>query len=93
MAKVKDGRAYNKPPKEHQFRKGVSGNPRGRPRGLISTAVLFAKVMREHHTIPDNTGRERRVPAEELVYRRLFRAAVSGDVQAAKVLIDLLRSG
>jgi Family of unknown function (DUF5681) len=39
-------RRYRNPPIEHRFRKGVSGDPRGRPRkshALVSTARLPAQ--------------------------------------------------
>jgi Family of unknown function (DUF5681) len=56
-------RRYRNPPSEHRFRKGVSGNPRGRPRKtrpLVGTkiavrpgnrkALLLASVF-SHHLI------------------------------------------
>ncbi len=38
---------YCKPPKQHQFKKGESGNPRGRPRGSINHKTTVLRSFEE----------------------------------------------
>ena len=54
------------------FPPGVSGNPKGRPKGSGPSAKLRAAIAKE---VPD-------------VIARLVELAKGGDVQAAKVLLD-----
>jgi hypothetical protein len=55
---------HGKPPKSTQFKKGQSGNPKGRPKGSKNFATVYHKVGREFVTVKEN-GRTRRLTKQE----------------------------
>lgn len=84
---------YGKPPKHSQFKKGVCPNPRGRPRRRgPSIGDVVRDVLSETTNIPckDRVQRGSRL---ELVIRRHFVAALSGDVGSAAMLLRLRENG
>lgn len=59
MSQPPDGEyevGYCKPPKGTQFKKGVSGNPKGRPKRPKDIMATFEKVLSEKITVRDSTG-------------------------------------
>ena len=66
---------YGKPPKAHQFRKGRTGNPRGKRRGEENLISVFKRHVLRLVTIRDG-DRIIRLPLGELVIRQNLSAAI-----------------
>jgi len=62
------------------FKKGQSGNPKGRPKKLPQLDVLMAEVLGEEN----KDG----LTAAEAILKALRAKAAKGDVRAAEVLLD-----
>lgn len=74
---------YKNPPQEHQFKRGKSGNPRGRPKGSQSRNKITERVLLERHNVDvDGSGRLREVTSLELVVLRLRQNALDGNTLA-----------
>ena len=80
---------YGRPPVESRFQPGRSGNPRGRPKGRKSIARALADSLGGSVTIQEG-GRQRKMPMQELIIRRLVNDAARGDVRALKLLLALM---
>ncbi|HPE32329.1 MAG TPA: DUF5681 domain-containing protein [Parvularculaceae bacterium] len=77
---------YGKPPKRTQFRKGQSGNPRGRKRRTRADASLLSKVLDETITITEN-GLPRKIKKREAALLSLIAKALRGDMRAMDILL------
>ena len=67
------------PPEHSKFKKGQSGNPKGRPRKLPQLDTLLDSVLGE-----EKDG----ITAAEAILKALRLKAAKGDVRAAEVLLD-----
>jgi hypothetical protein len=79
---------YRKPPVHTRFRKGQSGNPRGRP--TKNLPALLAAALNEKVTVTEN-GKRRQVTKREAVIAQLVNKSASAELRATKMLIDMLR--
>ncbi len=79
---------YGKPPKRTRFKKGQSGNPKGRPKGSLNSAAVFDRAARERIVINEN-GQRKIVTKQEAVYKQLVNKAVSGDLGALRLFLML----
>ena len=80
---------YGRPPKKHRFKKGQSGNPRGRPKGSENEATILLRLFGRKVALQDN-GKPTKVSAMEGVHLRNLSNALKGDIPAAKFLLDRL---
>lgn len=68
-----------RPPKEHQFKKGIAPNPNGRPKKIPALEELFLKVM---------TEKKDGLEAAEAVILQLRNKAIRGDMKAIEYLLN-----
>jgi len=81
---------YGKPPKHRQFRKGRSGNPKGRPKGKKSVWTVLDTVLREKVTVREG-GQRKRITKIEASLKSLLDQAMKGNVPAIHKLLELIR--
>jgi hypothetical protein len=79
---------YRKPPVHTRFKKGQSGNPRGRP--AKNLPALSAAALNEKVTVTEN-GKRRQVTKREAVIAQLVNKSASAELRATKMLIDMMR--
>jgi hypothetical protein len=82
---------YGRPPKESQFIKGQSGNPKGRPKGSKSVASMFNQITRELINVTEN-GRTKTVTRLEAVLHRMTNEALSGNPRVMREFVQLSRA-
>jgi Family of unknown function (DUF5681) len=77
-----------KPPLHSRFKKGQSGNPRGRqPKDL--PALLIA-ALNQPVTVTEN-GRRRQITKREAVIAQLVDKSATADLRATKMLLDIMK--
>ena len=81
---------YGKPPRNTQFKKGQSGNPRGRPSGSKNLATLVSVALNEPVIVVENGGR-RKITKREAIIKQLVNRSTKADWRAIKILLDIVR--
>ena len=79
---------YKKPPKHTRFKRGQSGNPRGRPKGSRNLKTELAEELQEQIRIKEG-GAPRRVTKQRAMLKSLAAKAVQGDARSATLLTNL----
>ena len=67
---------YGKPPRDACFKKGQSGNPKGRPPGSKNLATLLSDALNNPVMVTEN-GRRRKITKREAVIAQLVRSQTS----------------
>ncbi len=80
---------YKKPPKRTRFKRGRSGNPKGRPKGAKNLRTELAEELQERVLIREG-GKPRRVSKQRAMLKRLAEKALQGDTRAASLIVNMV---
>lgn len=80
---------YGKPPRHSQFKKGASGNKKGRPKGSKNFASLFESELAKQITITEN-GQRKRISKREGIVKQIINKAVAGEAKAVQVVMEMV---
>jgi len=80
---------YGKPPAEHRFKKGQSGNPNGRKQHLKNASTILNEELNLVITVREG-GKDRRLTKRAALIKALVNDAIGNRPNARKQLIDLL---
>lgn len=80
---------FAKPPKEHRFKPGNSGNRKGRPPGTVKLATIMSKIVQEPRAVSIG-GRKTSMSTLEVMIRKNAEKAIGGDTKAFNTFVDLL---
>lgn len=79
---------FRKPPKQHRFQPGVSGNAKGRPKGSRNLSTHVKRVLDKKIPVVDR-GERKVMSAVEAILHRYLERAINGDVKAGSFLFTL----
>lgn len=74
---------------KHEFNKGESGNPAGRPKGSKNRSTIARRWLEVNQSLKNPiTGENETMSQEDLMTLALIKKAREGDVNAYKALMD-----
>lgn len=81
---------YRRPPVTRQFKKGSSGNPKGRPKGSRNFVTLLQSELGQKIVVSEN-GKKKSMTRLEALVKRLVAGALQGDPKQLLSLVEILR--
>jgi hypothetical protein len=84
---------YGKPPARTQFRKGQSGNPGGRPRGVTTGRANSLALKEAYRLIAVREGEKvLTLPAIQAVLRQQVAVAAKGNPRAQRAVVETVQA-
>jgi hypothetical protein len=80
---------YKRPPQHSQFKRGQSGNPKGRPKGTLNLETDLREELSERIAIREGE-RSLKVSKQRALLKSLVSKALKGDARAASLLLQLI---
>src|SRR5258708_4041552 len=82
---------YRRPPSQYRFKRGVSGNPRGRPKGSKSLNQQLEAVFNAPISVQEGV-RKSSVPRIVVVLRKQIDQALKGDTRAQHLVLQFAKA-
>ncbi|SHK17734.1 hypothetical protein SAMN05444000_1212 [Shimia gijangensis] len=79
---------YGKPPKKTRFKKGQSGNAKGRPKGSRNFGTIVDEALNGKVTVNEN-GKASKIASSQALVLRLLEKALRGEDRALTQMIGL----
>jgi Family of unknown function (DUF5681) len=80
---------YKKPPEDSRFKRGESGNPNGRPKGIKNLKTDLVEELQEK--IPVREGdRSVEISKQRLIVKTLVTKTLRGDARITNTLVNLI---
>lgn len=80
---------YGRPPRHARFRKGKSGNPKGRPKRAKNLPALLWELLYKRINVREG-GRVQRISTWEAIFKQLIAKTIQGDPRARRDLLNCL---
>ncbi len=81
---------YGRPPRRTQFKKGQSGNPRGRAKDSKNLPTLLMKTLQELVTVTEN-GQRKKITKLQAMTKQLVNKATAGEPKATQLLLNMIQ--
>lgn len=82
---------YKKPPKKYQFKPGISGNPKGRPKLVQDFVTDFQDELEEMITLKEG-GNIKTMTKQRALIKRLITNALNGNSSSIKLVTSIMSS-
>lgn len=80
---------FKKPPVHSRFRKGCSGNSKGRPKGTKNLRTDLTEVLQERITVTEG-DRKFRMSKQRAIVKTLVAKTLKGDARSAATLLNTM---
>src|ERR671912_1717792 len=87
---MSNGVGPGRPPKESRFRKGESGNPKGRPKARPGPPPSAFDVVIDRTLTVTQNGKPREVTVEEALQHRTYQDALAGNRAARREVLRMI---
>lgn len=86
-ATAKQRVGFGHPPHHAQFKKGHSGNPKGRPKGSKNVSTYIDEELKRIVTVTEN-GKRKKIPKAKALAKRVVNGAVAGETKMVPMLLN-----